>query len=194
MKIGLFFGSFNPIHNGHLIIAQHLLNYSAIEKLWFIVSPHNPLKEKASLAKDRERLHLVRLAIDENPDMRASDIEFNLPQPSFTIDTMAFLTEKYPQHEFSLIMGGDNLVSLPKWKNYELLISKYPILIYKRPNYAIDTPLANHPNVHILDTPMLDISSTLVRQLITEKKSIRYLVPDVVFQYLESSNMYRPKK
>ncbi|HOJ91488.1 MAG TPA: nicotinate (nicotinamide) nucleotide adenylyltransferase [Saprospiraceae bacterium] len=134
MKIGLFFGSFNPIHNGHLIIAQHLLNYSAIEKLWFIVSPHNPLKEKASLAKDRERLHLVRLAIDENPDMRASDIEFNLPQPSYTIDTMAFLTEKYPQHEFSLIMGGDNLVSLPKWKNYELLISKYPILIYKRPN------------------------------------------------------------
>ena len=191
MKIGLYFGSFNPIHIGHLIIAQHILNHTEIQRLWFVISPHNPLKDKASLANDRDRLHLVQLAIEDNPSMKASDIEFKLPQPSYTIDTLTYIKEKYPRYEFALIMGADNLLSLPKWKNYQLLINNYPIYIYKRPNYPIESALVQHENIHILDTPLLDISSTWIRQLIKTKKSIRYLVPEKVFEYLESSHLYR---
>ena len=191
MKIGLYFGSFNPIHTGHLIIAQHILNHTEIQRLWFVISPHNPLKDKASLANDRDRLHLVQLAIEDNPSMKASDIEFKLPQPSYTIDTLTYIKEKYPRYEFALIMGADNLISLPKWKNYQLLINNYPIYIYKRPNYPIESSLVQHENIHILDTPLLDISSTWIRQLIKTKKSIRYLVPEKVFEYLESSHLYR---
>ena len=191
MKIGLYFGSFNPIHTGHLIIAQHILNHTEIQRLWFVISPHNPLKDKASLANDRDRLHLVQLAIEDNPSMKASDIEFKLPQPSYTIDTLTYIKEKYPRYEFALIMGADNLLSLPKWKNYQLLINNYPIYIYKRPNYPIESALVQHENIHILDTPLLDISSTWIRQLIKTKKSIRYLVPEKVFDYLESSHLYR---
>ncbi|MFZ1380810.1 MAG: nicotinate (nicotinamide) nucleotide adenylyltransferase [Saprospiraceae bacterium] len=191
MKIGLYFGSFNPIHIGHLIIAQHILNHTEIQRLWFVISPHNPLKDKASLANDRDRLHLVQLAIEDNPSMKASDIEFKLPQPSYTIDTLTYIKEKYPRYEFALIMGADNLISLPKWKNYQLLINNYPIYIYKRPNYPIESALVQHENIHILDTPLLDISSTWIRQLIKTKKSIRYLVPEKVFEYLESSHLYR---
>ena len=191
MKIGLYFGSFNPIHTGHLIIAQHILNHTEIQRLWFVISPHNPLKDKASLANDRDRLHLVQLAIEDNPSMKASDIEFKLPQPSYTIDTLTYIKEKYPRYEFALIMGADNLISLPKWKNYQLLINNYPIYIYKRPNYPIESALVQHENIHVLDTPLLDISSTWIRQLIKTKKSIRYLVPEKVFDYLESSHLYR---
>ena len=191
MKIGLYFGSFNPIHIGHLIIAQHILNHTEIQRLWFVISPHNPLKDKASLANDRDRLHLVQLAIEDNPSMKASDIEFKLPQPSYTIDTLTYIKEKYPRYEFALIMGADNLLSLPKWKNYQLLINNYPIYIYKRPNYPIESALVQHENIHVLDTPLLDISSTWIRQLIKTKKSIRYLVPEKVFEYLESSHLYR---
>jgi len=191
MKIGLYFGSFNPINTGHLIIAQHILNHTEIQRLWFVISPHNPLKDKASLANDRDRLHLVQLAIEDNPSMKASDIEFKLPQPSYTIDTLTYIKEKYPRYEFALIMGADNLISLPKWKNYQLLINNYPIYIYKRPNYPIESSLVQHENIHILDTPLLDISSTWIRQLIKTKKSIRYLVPEKVFDYLESSHLYR---
>lgn len=191
MKIGLYFGSFNPIHIGHLIIAQHILNHTEIQRLWFVISPHNPLKDKASLANDRDRLHLVQLAIEDNPSMKASDIEFKLPQPSYTIDTLTYIKEKYPRYEFALIMGADNLISLPKWKNYQLLINNYPIYIYKRPNYPIESALVQHENIHVLDTPLLDISSTWIRQLIKTKKSIRYLVPEKVFEYLESSHLYR---
>ena len=191
MKIGLYFGSFNPIHTGHLIIAQHILNHTEIQRLWFVISPHNPLKDKASLANDRDRLHLVQLSIEDNPSMKASDIEFKLPQPSYTIDTLTYIKEKYPRYEFALIMGADNLISLPKWKNYQLLINNYPIYIYKRPNYPIESALVQHENIHVLDTPLLDISSTWIRQLIKTKKSIRYLVPEKVFEYLESSHLYR---
>ena len=149
------------------------------------------MKDKASLANDRDRLHLVQLAIEDNPSMKASDIEFKLPQPSYTIDTLTYIKEKYPRYEFALIMGADNLLSLPKWKNYQLLINNYPIYIYKRPNYPIESALVQHENIHILDTPLLDISSTWIRQLIKTKKSIRYLVPEKVFEYLESSHLYR---
>ncbi len=189
-KTGLFFGSFNPIHIGHLIIAQHLLDNTDMEELWFVVSPHNPLKKKSSLAPDYDRLHLVQIAIEDNPGMRASNIEFGLPQPSYTIDTLAHLSEHYPNRRFSLIMGGDNLLSLPKWKNYEKLLSDYSIYVYKRP-YTAHSPLEEHPNVTILeDTPSLDISSSLIRKKIQSGQSIRYLVLPQVQEAIELGRMY----
>ncbi|MFN8279523.1 MAG: nicotinate (nicotinamide) nucleotide adenylyltransferase [Saprospiraceae bacterium] len=190
MLVGLFFGSFNPIHNGHLIIAQHLLNELVVDQIWIIVSPHNPLKEKSSLAKDYDRLHLVRLATEDNPKIKVSNIEFNLPKPSYTIDTLTHLKEKYPEQEFALIMGGDNLVSLPKWKNYELILRDYRILVYKRPSYETDFELLNHPNIIILNAPLLEISSTMIRDLIRKGKSVQYLVPEKVFEELSSSKLY----
>lgn len=191
MKIGLYFGSFNPIHVGHAIIAQHMLNFTDLSKIWFVISPHNPLKDKASLAKDHDRLHLVRLAIEDNPKFHASDIEFKLPQPSYTVDTLARLKEKYPQHEFSLIMGADNLMSFTKWKNYEYILKHYTIYVYKRPQFELLSPLLPHQNIHILDTALLDISSTWIRELIRTGKSIEYLVSNPVFQYLSTSHLYR---
>ena len=192
MKVGLFFGSFNPVHIGHMIIASHMVEYTDLAQVWMVVSPHNPLKEKVSLARDNDRLHLVRLAIGENPKIKASNVEFSLPLPSYTIDTLTFLKEKYPKKEFSLIMGGDNLDSLEKWKNYELLLSDYDIYIYRRPGYA-NEKYTDMPRIRIVDAPLLDISATFIRQAIMAGKSVRYLVPDAVFEYLENSNMYRRK-
>lgn len=173
-----------------MIIANYMISHADIEKLWMVVSPQNPFKEKKSLARDYDRLHLLTLAIEDNLDIRASDIEFNLPQPSYTIDTLTYLKEKYPQHEFSLIMGGDNLVGLHKWKNYELLIENHKILVYKRPKYEIPE-LANHENVEMFDAPLLDISSSYIRKLIQQEKSIRYLVTDKVYHYLQENPIYR---
>ena len=190
MKIGLFFGSFNPVHIGHMIIANFMAQNTDLREVWMVVSPHNPHKQKSSLAPDYDRLHLVNLAIDDNPFLRASNIEFNLPKPSYTVDTLAYLKEKHPDKEFVLIMGGDNLVSLPKWKNYEVLLKEHAIYIYRRPGYEA-TELGEHPNVHFFDAPLLSISASFIRQLIKEEKSIRYLVPDPVFEYLESSHLYR---
>jgi nicotinate-nucleotide adenylyltransferase len=190
MKIGLFFGSFNPIHVGHLVIANYMATQTDLKKVWLVVSPQNPLKQKNTLARDRDRLHLVRLGIGENPLLQASDIEFDLPKPSYTIDTLVHLKEKYPQHEFVLIMGGDNIGTLHKWKNYDILLRDYQIYVYKRPNYELGD-LATHPSVHFFDAPMMDISATYIRNCIQEKKAIRYLVPDAVFEYLEGSSMYR---
>ncbi len=190
MKIGLFFGSFNPIHLGHLVIANYMATQTDLKKVWLVVSPQNPLKQKNTLARDRDRLHLVRLGIGENPLLQASDIEFDLPKPSYTIDTLVHLKEKYPQHEFVLIMGGDNIGTLHKWKNYELLLRDYPIYVYKRPNYELGD-LATHPSVHFFDAPMMDISATYIRNCIQQKQSIRYLVPDAVFEYMEGSSMYK---
>lgn len=191
MKVGLFFGSFNPVHVGHLIIANHLISNSDLDKLWMVISPQNPLKEKASLAKDYDRLHLMNLALEEDPRIKATDIEFYLPKPSYTIDTMTYLHERYPQHEFVLIMGGDNIATLHKWKNYQLLLSNYKIYVYERPGYEMGE-LIDHENVEIVkDTPMLDISASFIRKCIKEGKSIRYMVPDVVFNYLDGSNMYK---
>lgn len=190
MKVGLFFGSFNPVHIGHMIIANHMVEYTDLAQVWMVVSPHNPLKEKASLARDNDRLHLVRLAIGENPKIKASNIEFSLPLPSYTIDTLTFLREKYPTREFCLIMGGDNLDSIEKWKNYELLLSNYDIYIYRRPGYANDK-YTDNPRIRIVEAPLLDISATFIRHAIMDGKSVRYLVPDAVYDYLENSNMYR---
>ncbi|MBK6822529.1 MAG: nicotinate-nucleotide adenylyltransferase [Saprospiraceae bacterium] len=191
MQIGLFFGSFNPVHVGHMIIAQHLLNETVLEQVWMVVSPHNPLKNKASLARDYDRLHLVRLAAEGNPKIQVSNIEFSLPKPSYTIDTLTHLKEKYPEHKFALIMGGDNLISLPKWKNYELLLERFQIYIYKRPNYEDQTDLSNHPNIVFADAPLLEISSTQIREMIKQGKSIRYMVPEVVLEAIENSRLYK---
>lgn len=189
-RIGLFFGSFNPIHTGHLIIAQHMLEHADVDRIWFVVSPQNPLKPRKTLARDADRLHMVRLAIDDNPGFHASNIEFSLPKPSYTVDTLAYLRDQYPEHVFSLIMGGDNLTSLAKWKNYEILLRDYAILVYRRPGSG-ETPFDDHPSVRFFEAPQLDISATFIREQIKEGKSIRYLVPDAVFEFLDGGRLYK---
>lgn len=189
LKIGLYFGSFNPIHIGHLIIANYMAENGGVDSVWLVVTPHNPHKAKKSLASNYDRLQLVNLAIEGNMKLKASDIEFNLPQPSYTIDTMTYLLEKYPQHEFCLIMGGDNLANLHKWKNYEKLLCQFPIHVYKRSEQDLGA-LAQHPNVTFHEAALLQISSSYIRRLIKERKSIRYLVSEPVYDYLENSTMY----
>lgn len=189
MKIGLFFGSFNPVHVGHMIIANYMATQTDLQKVWLVVSPQNPLKQKSTLARDRDRLHLVRLAIGENTLLQATDIEFHLPKPSYTIDTLTYLSEKYPQHEFALIMGGDNLATLHRWKNYEQLLRGYDLYVYKRPTYELGN-LATHPRVYLFDAPLMEISATYIRKCLNEAKSIQYLVPDAVYQYLNEVKVY----
>ena len=183
MKIGLFFGSFNPVHIGHLIIANFMATQTDLQQVWLVVSPQNPLKLKNTLARDRDRLNMVQLAIDDNPKLRASNIEFELPKPSYTIDTLVYLAEKYPQHEFSLIMGGDNIATLHKWKNYELILRGYDIYVYRRPNIDLGE-LATRERVKLFDAPLMDISATYIRNCLISGKSIQYLVPDAVLKYL----------
>ncbi len=190
MKTGLFFGSFNPIHLGHLVIAEYMATRTDLDEVWLVVSPQNPLKKKKSLANNFDRLHLVRLATEDNPKLKVSDIEFKLPIPSYTVDTLTFLREKHPNREFALIMGGDNLCSLPKWKNYEILLRDYPIYVYNRPNYG-DCPLKEHPAIHFFDAPLMDISATFIRESIKKRLSIRYLVPPKVYAEILQSGMYR---
>ncbi len=190
-KTGLFFGSYNPVHTGHMIIANYLAQYSDLDEVWLVVSPHNPLKKKETLAPDYDRLHLVHLAIGDNPLLKASDIEFKLPRPSYTIDTLVYLREKYPNREFALIMGEDNLLSLPRWKNYEQILSQHDIYVYNR-TVEGESPLHAHPRVHFILAPLLDISASLVRRIFREGKSIEYLVPERVYRYLEDNpGMYR---
>ena len=191
MKTGLFFGSFNPVHIGHMIIANHMVQYTDLKEVWMVVSPHNPLKNKASLAKDSDRYYLVQLAIGDNPNIKASNIEFSLPLPSYTIDTLTHLTEKYPKREFSLIMGGDNLASIDKWKSFQILMDSYDIYVYQRTGYSV-AKYGNHHRVKVIENvPMMDISATFVRNAIQEGKSIQYLLPDRVFEYLEGSTIYK---
>jgi nicotinate-nucleotide adenylyltransferase len=189
-EVGLFFGSFNPVHVGHMIIANYMATHTDMDAVWMVVSPHNPLKEKKSLAKDYDRLHLVRLAIGDNPLLRASDIEFSLPKPSYTVDTLAYLKEKYPDYRFNLIMGGDNLGSLHKWKNYEVLLRDYHIYVYDRPGYDLGD-LADHKSVTILQAPLLQLSASYIRNCIKEDKSIQYLVPEAVYLHLEETGIYQ---
>jgi nicotinate-nucleotide adenylyltransferase len=189
-KIGLFFGSFNPVHIGHLIIANHMAELADLHQVWFVVSPHNPLKPRQTLAKDHDRLHLVRIAIEDNPKLLASAIEFSLPKPSYTIDTLVYLKEKYPFDAFALIMGGDNLVTLDKWKNYEIILRDYNILVYRRPGIG-SSAFDDHPNVQFFDAPLLDISATYIRQGLRNGQSMRYMLPDPVFHYLDTCKMYR---
>lgn len=189
-KIGLFFGSFNPVHVGHMIIANFMATQTDLDQVWIVVSPQNPLKKKSTLARDYDRLHLVNLAIGKNPKIKSSDIEFALPKPSYTIDTLTFLKEKFPEKEFALIMGGDNLGTLHKWKNYELILRDFEIYLYKRPQYDLGE-LADHPSVRHFEAPLLSISATYIRKSIKDKKSIRYLVPEAVFEYLSETPIYK---
>ncbi|MBK8079457.1 MAG: nicotinate-nucleotide adenylyltransferase [Saprospiraceae bacterium] len=193
MKIGLFFGSFNPIHIGHLIIADYIAQFTDLTEVWLVVSPQNPLKQKNSLAKDHDRLHLATIATENNPRLKVSSIEFTLPKPSYTIDTLVYLKEKYPDKTFTLIMGSDNIQSINKWKNFEKLLEDYDILVYNRQGYDQINP-DYLKRVHFVDAPLLHLSSTMIRGRISQGKSIQYLVPDVVFHYLENSNLYKTKK
>lgn len=190
MKIGLFFGSFNPVHTGHMIIANYMATQTALDKVWMVVSPHNPFKKKASIAKDYDRLHLVNLAIGDNMHLQSSDIEFGLPQPSYTSDTLIYLKEKHPTHTFVLIMGSDNLITLHKWKNYEMLLNAYEIYIYMRPG-PFDNPYPGQDNINFFEAPLMELSSSYIRECIKKNKSVQYLVPDRVFEYLNHTNMYR---
>jgi nicotinate-nucleotide adenylyltransferase len=191
LKIGLFFGSFNPIHVGHLIIANHLAEYTDLKQVWLVVSPHNPLKEKESLLNEYHRLDLVNTAIEGNTKLKSCDIEFKLPKPSYTIDTLQYLTEKYPKHEFSLIMGSDNIASIHKWKNFEKLMSNYSIYVYKRLGDDEKSLQNKYPSVKFLDVPLLNISSSLIRKMIKSKKSVRYLLPENVYQQVIQAGYYK---
>jgi len=190
MHIGLFFGSFNPVHIGHMALANYMLSFTDIERIWFVVSPHNPLKNKAGLLNQHERLNLVNLAIGDNDYMRSSNIEFNLPQPSYTINTLVHLKEKYPEHQFSLIMGQDNLQSFAKWKNYEEILKRYQVYVYPRPKTS-PSEFDNHPHVHLTDAPLMEISSTFLRSAIKDKKDVRYFVPEKVWKEIDEMNFYR---
>jgi len=190
MKIGLFFGSFNPVHVGHLIIANFMATQMDLDKVWLVVSPQNPLKLKKTLAHDHDRLHLVRLGIGDNLRVEASQVEFGLPKPSYTVDTLAFLREKYPEKEFALIMGGDNLASLHLWKNYEHILAHYDIYVYQRPGSDLGE-LATHPRVKLCTAPLLDISATYIRECMRSGKSVRYLLPEPVWAYLETNTLYK---
>ncbi|MGF1925849.1 MAG: nicotinate (nicotinamide) nucleotide adenylyltransferase [Bacteroidia bacterium] len=190
MKTGLFFGSYNPIHIGHLIIANYMASFTDLKEVWLVVSPHNPLKLKSGLANMYDRLEMARLATENAPQIKVSDIEFKLPQPSYTIDTLTYLHEKYPEKEFALIMGSDNLASLKKWKNYELLLANYQIFVYPRPGFE-SSPLENHASITLTTTPEMEISSTFIRKAIKNNQNVQFFVPDKVLEFIESKALYR---
>lgn len=190
---GLFFGSFNPIHNGHLIISEYMINHADLDEVWFIVSPQNPLKEKSSLLKDELRLKMVKMAVKDNKYFVASDVEFKLPQPSYTVNTLEVLRKKFPKKKFAIIMGSDSLESIYKWKEWSIILSNYIILVFRR-GPINDIEWKQHPGVIFFDTPLIKISSTLVRTLIEDKKSARYLVPDVVLKFISEKKLFKKKK
>jgi len=189
MKIGLLFGSFNPIHTGHLIIANYLANHTDLDKVWLVVSPQNPLKKYSDLINTYDRLEMAKLATENANNISVSDVELKLPQPSYTIDTLTYLKEQYPQHEFAIIMGSDNLVTLHKWKNYKMILRDYKIYVYPRPGYE-NAELASHPSVTITMTPLMELSATFIRKALLEKKDVRYFLPDAVLEFIQSKNLY----
>jgi nicotinate-nucleotide adenylyltransferase len=193
MNVGLYFGSFNPIHIGHLIIAQYMIQRNDIDAVWFVVSPHNPLKKKSTLLEDYHRLAIVKIAIEDELKFKAEDIEFKMTQPSYTIDTLAYLQEKNPEIQFSLLMGEDNLRGLHKWKNFETILEKYKIYVY--PRFELDMAehrFKNHPSVVFCeDVPMMKISASYIRELIQNGKSPRYLLTDKVLKYVDEMNFYK---
>ncbi|MBS7786081.1 nicotinate-nucleotide adenylyltransferase [Flavobacterium sp. CYK-55] len=196
MKVGLYFGTFNPIHVGHLIIANHMAEYSGLDQIWMMVTPHNPHKKKETLLDDYLRLDLVHLACEDYPKIKPSDFEFKLPQPNYTVNTLAHLQDKYPEHEFSLIMGEDNLRSLHKWKNYEVILENHPIYVYPRltrseaENLPPIPEIAQHQNIHRIDAPVVEISSTAIREGVKNRKNVRPLLPEKVWKEIDKSQLY----
>ncbi len=191
MKIGLYFGTFNPIHVGHLIIANHFAEHSDLDQVWCVVTPQSPMKKKQSILDNNQRLEMVYLATKEYPKIKPSAIEFQLKQPNYTIHTLAYLEEKYPEYEFALIMGEDNLVSLPKWKNAELLLERYPIYVYPRKLYSEEKEFRLKGTIHKVNAPVIEISSSFIRTSIKEGKNIRPLLPEAVWVYLDEMNFYK---
>ncbi len=192
MKIGLFFGSYNPIHVGHLIIANHMVEFSDLDEVWFVVTPHNPFKKKQSLLDDHHRYQLVQEATFDYPKLRPSNIEFTLPQPNYTINTLVHLFEKYPQHQFSLIMGQDNLRSFHKWKNHEEILESHELYVYPRIGDEKGVPdLLSHPKVHLIEAPIVEISATFIRKAVKENKNVRALMPERAWKYMDEMNFYK---
>jgi nicotinate-nucleotide adenylyltransferase len=189
IKTGLFFGSFNPVHIGHLIVAGYMREFSGLDQVWFVISPHNPLKEKKTLLADHHRLMLVKTAIEDDPDFKACDIEFKMPQPSYTIDTLTYLSEKYPDHKFILIAGTDILPSFHKWKNYKILLKDYQFYIYNRPGYE-KGDYANHPSIKYFEAPLMEISSSFIRRAVKDGKDVQYMVPPKVWKYMREMHFY----
>ena len=191
MQVGLYFGSFNPIHHGHLIIANYLLENTDLDQVWFVVSPQNPLKPSGSLLNEYHRLFLVQTAIEGENNLKASDIEFKLPKPSYTVDTLTYLQEKYPSYQFSIIMGSDSFQNLPKWKNYQWMLTHYPVYVYRRPEHETLPSFPEAKKIMVLDAPLLPISATHIRKFVREGRSIRYLVPDAVREEIERNGYYK---
>ncbi len=195
-RTGLYFGTFNPIHIGHLVIANFMANHTELAKVWLVVTPHNPLKKRDDLLPDDHRLQMCRLAILDNNTLKVSDVEFDLPQPNYTIKTLDVLREKHPDREFVLIMGEDNLRSLHKWKDYERILNEFDVLVYPRSvtdgeGGAINEgPVLNMKRIKVVDAPMIRISSTFLRNAIRENQDIRYLVPDKVINYISNNYLY----
>ena len=192
MKIGLYFGTFNPIHIGHLIIANHMAEFSNLDQIWMVVTPHNPLKKKSTLLDDYHRLQMVHLATEDFTKIKPSDIEFKLLQPNFTVNTLVHLEEKYPNYEFSLIMGEDNLKSFHKWKNYEVILAHHEIYVYPRLSVEEDVlQLKNHSKIHFIAAPIVEISSTFIRDNIKNGKNVKPLLSNKVWEYIDHNNFYR---
>ena len=192
MKVGLFFGTFNPIHIGHLAIANHIVEFSDLDQVWFVVTPQSPFKTKQSLLDNYQRLQMVFLAAEDYPKLKPSNIEFNLPQPNYTVNTLAHLYEKFPDHTFALIMGEDNLKSFHKWKNHEVILENHELYVYPRiSSEKSENELLKSKRVHLIDAPIMEISSTFIRNSIKEGKNIRPLLPEKVWQYLDEMNFYK---
>ena len=192
-KVGLFFGSFNPIHNGHLMLANYLAEYGGLDEIWFVVSPQNPFKDKKSLLADRHRLYMVEMAIKDDERFQVCDIEFYMPQPSYTIDTLTRLQERHPNTDFYLICGMDNIESFKKWKNYEAILQYHHMMVYPRKGYS-SNELVEHPSVTVVEAPEIEVSSTFIRNAISEGKDVRYFVPKDVYKYIVDMHFYEKKE
>jgi nicotinate-nucleotide adenylyltransferase len=192
MKVGLFFGTFNPIHIGHIIIANYMAEFSELDQVWFVITPLSPFKKKSSLLSNHHRLAIANIAVEDFPKLKTSDIEFKLPEPNYTINTLVHIEEKHPNHEFCLIMGEDNLKGFHKWKNYETILKNYHLYVYPRISEGkTEIELLKHPKVHQVNAPIVQISATFIRKSIKDKKDISAMLLPTVWKYIDEMNFYK---